>query len=363
MGNKQALISSTLQNMNTEYLEAYIILLSMSFLIGIAAIFIYKSLALKIGVYAEPNSRSSHTEITPTGGGIIISLIFIWSAIYFLFYIEKVPQDVFTIYVGMAMGGLAITIVGFVDDIIDTNAGIKLLIQIMLSIWIIFIFLENIEPIIKFLNASLYWPFIFLSLFFLVWLINVFNFMDAIDGIALSGTILIAVGAACLILFNNEGSSINSLLFLLLAIICLAFLIFNYPPASIFMGDAGSLFLGYIFCCMIIKTIFDGDLTIWTWIVLLGHFLTETTLTTMLRIKLTKNWYKAHRAMAYQNLARMYNSHKKVTNHSIIHYFIWLYPISCLTIIAEEYAIVLALISLLPSAYVTYKYGPLYSND
>ena len=260
--------------MSIEYLKAFIGLLSISFLISILVTFLYKFLALKIGLYAEPNIRSSHTEITPTGGGIIISLIFIWSAIYFLFYIEQVPQDIFTIYIGMAMGGLAITIVGFVDDIVDTSAGTKLLIQIILSLWILFIFLENIETTINFLNASLYWPFIVLSLFFLVWLINVFNFMDAIDGIALSGTILIAIGAACLILYGNDGISVNSMLFLLLAIICISFLLFNYPPASIFMGDAGSLFLGYIFCCMIIKTIFDGDLSVWTWITLLRHFLT-----------------------------------------------------------------------------------------
>ena len=162
--------------MSIEYLKAFIGLLSISFLISILVTFLYKFLALKIGLYAEPNIRSSHTEITPTGGGIIISLIFIWSAIYFLFYIEQVPQDIFTIYIGMAMGGLAITIVGFVDDIVDTSAGTKLLIQIILSLWIIFIFLENIETTINFLNASLYWPFIVLSLFFLVWLINDFNF-------------------------------------------------------------------------------------------------------------------------------------------------------------------------------------------
>lgn len=348
--------------MQENYLP-YIELFTLSFSLTIISTLLYRFIALKLGIHAEPNNRSSHNKTIATGGGIIISFIFLWSTIYFLFYIEKVPPEIFQLAVGIAMGAFAITIVGFIDDILDTKAITKLFIQIMLGIWIIFIFLDNIQSILNILDGSLHWPFIFLIIFLLVWLINVFNFMDAIDGMALSGTILIAIGAACLILYGHEGISVNSMLFLLLAIICLPFLLFNYPPASIFMGDAGSLFLGYIFCCMIIKTIFDGDLSIWTWIVLLGHFLTETTLTTLLRIKLTRKWYKAHRAMAYQNLARIYNSHKKVTNYSIFHYFIWLYPIAWLTTISENFAFLLAFISLLPSAYVTYNYGPLYSNE
>ena len=122
---------------------------------------------------------------------------------------------------------------------------------------------------------------------FLVWIINAYNFIDGIDGMAVSGAFFVSGELGIVMLLTNGSTELAVLFFLIMASVG-AFMIFNWPPASIFMGDAGSLFLGYIFCCMIIKTIFDGDLTIWTWIALLGHFLTETTLTTMLRIKLTK---------------------------------------------------------------------------
>ena len=187
--------------------------------------------------------------------------------------------------------------------------------------------------------------------------------MDAIDGMALSGTILIAIGAGVIIFNQQGGGTENSLLLFLLATICFGFLLFNFPPASIFMGDAGSLFLGYFFGCIIIRTVFDNDLTIWTWVILLGHFLTETTLTTILRIKLTKKWYKAHRAMAYQNLARLLKSHRNVTLISILHYFFWLYPLAYL---CQKYSLwgpLIALFSIIPASIITFKYGPLHSNE
>ena len=78
------------------------------------------------------------------------------------------------------MGGIAITIVGFIDDIFNTKAFTKLIIQIILSIWIIFIFLGNLDNILSLTSNLYYWPLMLAAIFLLVWLINVFNFMDAI---------------------------------------------------------------------------------------------------------------------------------------------------------------------------------------
>jgi len=335
-------------------------LLSSAFVVTVILTFFYKRIANRIRVFAKPNYRSSHNSPIPTGGGIIISFVYIWSAIYFLFFIEKVPSEIFQIAVGIAMGGIAITIVGFIDDVVETRALTKLFLQIMLSMWIIFLFLENLQTMFEVISGFFYWPLIFLALFLLVWLINVFNFMDAIDGMALSGSILIACSAA-LIILTFQGNNENSVMFFLLGIICLGFLLFNFPPASIFMGDSGSLFLGYIFGCLIVKTIVDNDINIWTWLIILGHFLTETTLTTLLRIKLTRNWYKAHRSLPYQNIARILGSHRKVTVGSIIFHLVWLLPLAFISAHNPEMGLMLFLLAIFPVVLVTLRFGPLFS--
>ena len=322
---------------------------------------IFKYISQYIGAIAVPNNRSSHTSPTPTGGGIIICLVSVWSMIYYLFYIEQVSPEIFSIFVGISMGGIAISIVGFIDDLIETSALKKLIIQIILSIWVVYIFLGSLESIILVFEGVLYWPIIFLGLFILVWLINVFNFMDAIDGMALSGTTLITLFAASLI-FISEGSNVNSTILFILAVVCFSFLIFNFPPASIFMGDSGSLFLGYFYGCIIVKTISDSDLSVWTWMILLTHFLVETTLSTLLRAKLTRKWYKAHRALAYQNLARILNSHKLVTLGSIVHYIVWLFPLAYLSTQYPQLSVLLFFLGLMPSIIVTIRFGPLFSN-
>ena len=89
-------------------------------------------------------------------------------------------------------------------------------------------------------------------------------------------------------------------------------MLFNWPPASIFMGDSGSIFLGYLFGLYSI-TIIKDEISLWTWLVIFGYFFADTTVTQIARIILVKNFLKPHRSHAYQNLARITGSHLKVT--------------------------------------------------
>ncbi len=342
--------------MNEDYFQFF----SIVFFSTIIITYLYRLIAIKLGFVAIPNLRSSHKKPIPTGGGIVISFVYIISFIYLLFFLEQTTKEIFQVAVGLAMGGIAITIVGFIDDIFNTKAFTKLIIQIILSIWIIFIFLGNLDNILSLTSNLYYWPLMLAAIFLLVWLINVFNFMDAIDGMALSGSIMIAWSAA-LIIFFTQGNNENSVMLFLLGFICLAFLLFNFPPASIFMGDAGSLFLGYFFGGIIVKTFIDGDIHIWTWLIILSYFLTETTLSTLMRIKLTKDWYKAHRSLSYQNLARILNSHRKVTIGSIIFYICWLFPLAILSSIYIDVGFLMFISAIIPIVIMVIKYGPLFS--
>ena len=87
-----------------DYLYMIVRLLSSAFVVTVILTFFYKRIANRLRVHAKPNYRSSHNRPIPTGGGIIISFIYIWSTIYFLFFIEQVSSEIFQIAVGIAMG-------------------------------------------------------------------------------------------------------------------------------------------------------------------------------------------------------------------------------------------------------------------
>ena len=112
---------------------------------------------------------------------------------------------------------------------------------------------------------------------------------------------------------------------------------------------------------IIVKTFIDGDINVWTWLIILSHFLTETTLSTLMRIKLTKDWYKAHRSLSYQNLARILKSHRKVTIGSIIFYTFWLFPLAILSSIYQDFSFLMFISAIIPLIVMVIRYGPLFS--
>jgi len=345
-----------------DFLENHWFILNLftaSFIITLLFSYLFRAYVSRINIsIAEPNHRSSHKNPTPTGGGLIIALVYIASLILMIYYLET---DSYNSIIYIIFGGLITTLFGFYDDINDISAKAKLALQVFLGVWILYIFGKEIFDYFEPYMHSLTWPFILFSWFLLVWFSNAINFMDGIDGMLTSGVILISLTASLLIILT-QGFNDNVIFLLLLIPVCIAFLMFNYPPASIFMGDSGSLFFGYILACLVIKTIVDGHLSFWTWSILFGHLFTEPTVTTMLRIKLSKNWYKPHRSNAYQNLARVLDDHKKVTIISIILHIFWLLPLSLVSIYRNDFGFFIYLIAIIPVIGFTFKYGPLYSN-
>ena len=138
-------------------------------------------------------------------------------------------------------------------------------------------------------------------------------------------------------------------------------MLFNWPQASIFMGDTGSIFLGYIFGSFILITVIKNEISIWTWLVLFGYFFADTTVTQIARIILVKKFYRPHRSHAYQNLARVTGSHLKVTCGVIIFNIVWILPLALWTIFRPDMEIVAAFLAITPGLVVAYKYGPVYS--
>jgi len=196
----------------------------------------------------------------------------------------------------------------------------------------------------------------------LVWLMNLYNFMDGIDGMAASGAMFIcAASIVVLVLVNGDPSLM--LVFGLLAICSLGFLLFNWPPASIFMGDSGSLFLGYSFSALIAKTIADGQIGIWTWLTIFGYFAGDTTTTTVLRLVSIRDWYGAHRSHAYQNLARIWGSHLRVVRGVAVYHVLWLLPLAIWSAIEPSFASLAAALAIAPVILWTLRYGPRLSSS
>ena len=293
---------------------------------------------------------------TPQGGGVVVGMVFLVFCIYF--YFSGDLRDVeFLVLFG---GCLIMCTTGFLDDIFNINPIKRFFIQISAASWGLywiggipcFPILDQLPGMNTFVNI--------LSIVVIVWFINAFNFMDGIDGMSTSGATFfsLAIGGY----FFWYGVEPFGSLLIILAVSSIAFLYFNWPPAKMFLGDAGSYFYGYLFSFLFLITIKNDYMPIWTCLIIFAYFITDTTTTIFLRILLVKDWYRTHHSHAYQNLARVLNSHKFVTGLVLIINIFYLLPLAYLSIKIPEYGWMLFFISIIPIFFFVIKYGPLYDK-
>jgi Fuc2NAc and GlcNAc transferase len=314
----------------------------------------FRSFAIYKGIVANPNFRSLHQRPMPRGGGIVFSLVFI-SAVTGLWLATAIDSSLMR---AIALGGAVATVSGFVDDIVQIGAKTKFAIQGALAAWVLFCF--GSEPLLDLPWTPAFFD-LAISWLALVWLMNLYNFMDGIDGMAASGSVFICAASIVALLLASADQTLI-LVFGSLAICSLGFLLFNWPPARIFMGDSGSLFLGYCFGVLITKTVTDGSIGLWTWLIIFGYFAGDATTTTLVRIYLTENWYGAHRSHAYQNLARIWNSHLKVVCGVSVYHVLWLLPLAIWSTLEPSTAPIAAALALAPVVIWTFFYGPRLSS-
>lgn len=337
----------------TEFFQTHysIIFLNIILLVlGIKLMKFYELYALKKNILALPGNRTLHNSSTPRGGGIVFSILFILG-ICTLFFLDSINFQALMVF---GVGCFIAAIFGFIDDMIDISEVYKLCLQFFLAFWAIYWL--NTSVLIEWIP---YWLSVLVIAFLLVWMINLYNFMDGIDGMAISGALFISILSAILSLIN--GGIQLSLILILLASCSLGFIFYNWPPARIFMGDSGSIFLGYFFGALVLKSLIDNDFSIWVWIIIFSYFLVDTTLTLLLRIFIVKK-YLPHRSHAYQNLARIWNSHTKVTLLVMAYHFFWILPLSILATMNSNLEIISALLAIFPVILITIKYGPIFSS-
>jgi Fuc2NAc and GlcNAc transferase len=336
----------------TPVIMIFIILFS---LISFGGVYLYKKIAIKFGIVANPNYRTLHELPVPRGGGVIFALLFTFS-ILALWGVDELSDQIFYMF---GVGGFIATLFGFIDDVKNIRARIKLIVQLLLSGWVVYwLYISNL--------LLLNWAPIFIiipaCLFFMVWMMNAYNFMDGVDGMAASGAIFLSLTLALVLFLTNSSVELMTI-FIFIAVTVGGFIVFNWPPATIFMGDAGSVFLGYIFGSLLLFTVFNNDISIWSWLTVFGYFFADTTVTQITRIILVKKWYLAHRSHAYQNLARITDSHLKVTRGVVLYNLVWSLPLAIWSALQPEMGMVTTILSISPALVVAYKYGPVFSSS
>ncbi len=282
-----------------------------------------------------PNERSSHTVPVPRGGGFSIVLITLLCLIY-IWQTGYIKNDTFIALTG---GGLLIAAIGWMDDHRDVVALSRAIIHFIASIWTI-MWLGGLNSIdLGFTEISLGWFGSFIAVVAMVWLINLYNFMDGTDGIA--AVQAITAGVFSLFFFLSSGTTGLAIIILALVGATTGFLIWNWFPARIFMGDVGSSFLGYLFAALAILGEQTGTLPILIWTILLALFIWDTTLTLISRIRKGEKWYSAHRSHAYQRFVQMGNSHEKLALWFLLINIMILWPVAWVAIEHKPYMLLL----------------------
>lgn len=245
----------------------------------------------------HPNERSSHVRPTPRGGGISLVVAVIAGAI-------ALPGPLPLGFRPALLAALPIAVAGLIDDRFGLSARARFSIHLLAALGCIWAFTAPIEIG---LPRYLLLPMAVLAI---VWSTNLFNFMDGIDGIASTEALFIAGMSGALLL--NTAPAMSAALWVIAAA-CAGFLIWNWSPARIFMGDVGSGFFGFLLAAIAALTALQGLLDIPVWMILWGTFIADTGVTLARRMLRGEKWWSAHRSHAYQRLSRRFGSHSKAT--------------------------------------------------
>lgn len=276
--------------------------------------------SFKYSLLDTTNERSSHKIPTPRIGGIsfvtLISLILVISYKFELYNLNA------NIYFALLVPPLLVASIGIIDDV---KKGVPRLVRLLWQ----FIAVGLVFYILKIHNNDLFTIALVLIVFFgALWTINLYNFMDGIDGIATSEAIFFISVSIGFSLQHHQ----NDWAFLQITILgpLFGFLFLNWQPAKIFMGDIGSTYLGMLLPCILITGILMHIFTLWSGIILLGTFLTDASWTLFYRLVTKQKWYSPHRSHFYQILSRKMNSHAKVSMYNMGINICWLLPLSYL---------------------------------
>jgi Fuc2NAc and GlcNAc transferase len=317
-----------------------------------------RNFALRHQLVDVPNSRSSHHVPTPRGGGLAIVIVMLM-ALPVLAWRGVLSAPTLWAFLG---AGVAVAVVGWIDDHGHIAARWRLLVHSIAAIWAL-AWLGGL-PALSLLGTDIDsgWVGYGLAGLYLVWLLNLYNFMDGIDGIAAIEAITVCLGGVVLYwVLPGRGSA--WLAPLLLATAAFGFLFWNFPRARIFMGDTGSGFIGIMLGLLSLEAGAVAPELFWGWLVLLGAFVVDATLTLIRRVIRGDRVYQAHRSHAYQHAARRFGSHIPISLAFGLVNVIWLLPIAVFIVVGAINGAIGMVIAYAPLLFVAWKYGAGLAED
>ena len=290
--------------------------------------------ALRRAMIDVPNVRSSHTRPTPRGGGVAIVL---------------------TALAGLFLGGVLVAMIGYADDLGHVPVLRRVLVHLLAASLLVAV-VGTLPPLQIF--GTLLVPGVagsVVAVLFIAWTLNLYNFMDGIDGIAGIEAVTVCSGAAALLWFTGEGEL--AALVTVYGAASLGFLFWNWPPARIFMGDAGSGFLGFSLAGLALVTWTEGGFPPFAWLILLGVFVVDASVTLLRRVWRGERFYQAHRCHAYQHAVRRFGGHRPVTLAVAAVNVLWLLPLAWLATLRPDLGLVLVLLAWTPLVAMAWALG------
>ena len=317
-------------------------------LLSVVLVGVYLQFARSRKIVDAPNERSSHSLPTPHGGGIALLLAFVLGLLLSAWLYGEWDKP-FTL---IAFAALFLMVLGVIDDHHHLSVRLRLALYGLVCLLVAAMLLQSVTVD----SVVLGWVLVLVAALTMLWSLNLFNFMDGIDGLAAIQTIL-ACGSAAYLSAGTLREGGYALFCLLLAAAHTGFLVWNWPPAKLFMGDAGSVPTGFLLAALAVLGAVQAQLNPLCWLVLLAVFITDASWTLARRMSTGQAFTQPHRLHAYQRLSRHWDSHLKVDLLFLALSAVWLFPFACAVQSWPEYDLILVILVYLPLIWGMAKIG------
>jgi UDP-N-acetylmuramyl pentapeptide phosphotransferase/UDP-N-acetylglucosamine-1-phosphate transferase len=260
---------------------------------------------IRLVVLDYPNERSLHARPIPRGGGMAILGVIVLATI--LGVIAGAAPDELLV---LAVAGLVVAVTSFLDDRYSIAPSYRITIHIAAAVGVVYAGFEI--PPVFWPGGQDPWPYAVLAvltILFVVWMTNLYNFMDGMDGFA-GGMTLWGFGAMALAGWFADHAAFAAAN-VIVAGAAAGFLLFNFPPARIFMGDVGSASLGFLAAGFSLWGVREGVLPFWAAVLLFSPFSVDATFTLVRRALRGERLWEAHRTHIYQRLVQSGWGHRK----------------------------------------------------
>ncbi len=316
---------------------------SLSFVLTVLFTAYYRKLAVRWNILDIPNNRSAHSNPIPRGAGISFFLSFnivlaflMWQNQISMYYLRPV-----------ILGGPMIMILGYWDDIKSLSAILRLVAHFTAAVFIFYLISSGFSKavVISFL-PNIPWLTAIFCILFIAWFINLYNFMDGADGLSTS---IGMVGSGLIAILSYRAGNIDlAIIYVVLAYALAGFLLFNWHPAKVFMGDSGAYYLGYVFGSLALVSKMYYDSSLFVHLIIFGLFIVDATWTLLRRMIRREKIFVGHKMHAFQKLIAKGWGHARVTSLYVLITVLWLFPMAVFAMNVPAYSFLFLVAAYIP---------------